>query len=151
MQLYSSIDQNEIALWARLVRYVTGATAAIDHDLATAAAEPLSAYDVLYAVYRAPHRRVRFGELHRGLILSKSALSRSVDSLVGRGYLKKEVCETDRRGQEVLLTAKGVDALRRTWRIYGPGIQREFVSRLSATDLKDLDRILCKLEEPTLL
>lgn len=144
------MDKREIALWARLVRYVSGATAAIDRDLAAAGAEPLSAYDVLYTVYRAPHRRLRFGDLHRGLILSKSALSRSVDSLVLRGYLKKEECETDRRGQEVLLTPKGIDALRRTWMTYGPGIRREFTSKLNASDVKALEQILGKLEEPQL-
>jgi DNA-binding MarR family transcriptional regulator len=137
----------EIALWARLVRYVSTSTGAIDRDLARANVESLSTYDVLYAVYQAPERRVRFGDLHRGLILSKSALSRSVDALVRRGFLRKEDCPDDRRGHYVMLTAKGLEALRRSWKIYGPGIRREFAAKLNAADLDVLQGLLLKLEK----
>lgn len=135
-------SREEVALWAALVRFATSALASIERDLAAAGAPPLSVYDVLYAVYCGPGHSLQFSELQHGLILTKSGLSRAVDSLVRSRHLSKTACANDLRRQIVTLTPKGKSALRRIWRIYGPGISREFSRKLTIKEKGELAKLL---------
>ena len=56
----------------------------------------------------------------RQIFLRESGLTRLVDRLVERGYLERRACESDRRGQLIVLTAEG----RRAFRHAAPNVVR---------------------------
>jgi DNA-binding MarR family transcriptional regulator len=102
-------------------------------------------YEILFLVNSAKGHQIRMTELADMLILSKSALTRAVDSLVKVGYIKRLNCSEDRRVSYAAMTAKGHAALKAAWPIFRSSLQRHFGSRLSIQDAKALEQILKKL------
>jgi len=72
---------------------------------------PHAYYEVLVRLSEAPERRLRMSELARASTSSRSRLSHAVARLEQRGWVRREDCPTDRRGQVAVLTDEGFDAL----------------------------------------
>ena len=68
---------------------------------------------LLAALYEAPGHRLRSGGLAEAGWISPSRLSHAVRSMQSSGWVARERAEGDGRGQEVVLTAAGVDVVRR--------------------------------------
>ena len=68
---------------------------------------------LLAALYEAPGRRVRAGALADFALISPSRLSHAVRSMHASGWVERERAAGDGRGQEIVLTSDGVDAVRR--------------------------------------
>jgi DNA-binding MarR family transcriptional regulator len=68
---------------------------------------------VLVALYEAPERRLRAGELARAARISPSRLSHALRSMEGSGWIERRRAASDGRGQEIALTAAGIGAVRR--------------------------------------
>jgi DNA-binding MarR family transcriptional regulator len=90
----------------------------VEQALTAADLPPLSWYDVLYTLYRAPERRLRIGELADAVVLSPTGTSRLVDRLERAGHLRRETVAGDRRGAYAVLTDDGRACLRRMWPVY---------------------------------
>lgn len=133
-----------IRAWARMVRLTQMALSHIDQQLAGAGLISLSWYDVLYAVYSSPDRKLRLSDLVNKVILSKSALSRSVENLVRKGLLKKIPCQNDLRAAWLEVTPAGKDALRKSWSVYRQGIQEHFSSKISEKEAEALAGFLSR-------
>jgi len=119
----------------------------IDEDLSRADVGSLTDYDVLYTLYLSPERRVRLAELATAALLSRSGLSRLVDRLEAKGFLRREPCEDDRRGAFAHLTDEGVEELRRIWKIYSAGIARYFFPTLTAEETETVGRIFGRVRD----
>ncbi len=72
-----------------------------------------SEYDVLVNIAGAPREGIRPTDLAERVLLTKSGLTRLIDRLVERGYIERHACETDRRGQLIVLTPEGRHAFKR--------------------------------------
>jgi DNA-binding MarR family transcriptional regulator len=68
-------------------------------------------YEILVRLSEAPDRTLRMSQLAEASQSSRSRLSHAVARLEERGWLRREVCPTDRRGQLAVLTAEGFAAL----------------------------------------
>ena len=79
----------------------------IEARLAGAGLPPLAWYDVLWALERAPERRLRMSELADHVVLSRSNLTRLVDRLEEAGLVARERSPHDRRAQHIRLTRAG--------------------------------------------
>ncbi|EMO11724.1 MarR family protein [Leptospira borgpetersenii str. Noumea 25] len=86
-------------------------------------------------------------DIAQEIILSKSALTRSVDKLVAEGFLKRERSEEDAREFIIEITSSGIQALRNSWPIYEEGIREIFVSKLTPKETSELLRIFRKLNK----
>ena len=117
----------------------------IEKDLACAELIPLTWYDVLFALSKAPEQRLRMSEIATALVLSRSGLTRLVDRLEAQGFLVRETCATDRRGSFAILTDKGCDELRKTWPFYRQGIIEYFSRHVSDEEIKVLAKSLQRL------
>lgn len=106
---------------------------------------PFNWYEMLYLVNSQPHHRAKMTDLARMLVLSKSALSRSVDSLEKVGFLKRVSCPEDRRVSYITVTAKGLQNLKSAWPVFRSSLQKNFSDRLTIQDAKALEQILLKL------
>ena len=88
-------------------------TKALDAELVREHGLPLSSYEVLLFLADAPdgsHAHVRAG---RGVLLSRSGLTRLVDRMEREGLLRRERCEDDARGYYARDHRRGPRAVRR--------------------------------------
>jgi len=74
------------------------------------------------------------------VILSKSGVTRLIDRLVLDGLVERRACASDARGAEAVLTAEGLDRLRRASRTHLRGIEEHFLTAVEAGDLPVLER-----------
>lgn len=92
----------------------------------------LAWYDVLWALESAPGQRQRMHELARGVVLSRSNLTRLVDRLEAAGLARREASEDDGRGAHAAITPKGLAMRKRMWPVYRECIQALFNQRIPA-------------------
>lgn len=108
---------------------------------------PHTYFVLLVALYEAPARRLRAGELARAARISPSRLSHALRSMEASGWVARQRAASDGRGQEVVLSTAGVDAVRRL----APRQQAEVrVPLLQGFSDSDLTR-LAELLEPVLV
>jgi DNA-binding MarR family transcriptional regulator len=126
------IEELYLDAWRAFLNAHAAVIRRVEDALATAGLPPLSWYDVLWPLYRAPERTLRMGELAASVVtISRSGLTRLVDRIEGAGLLRRRASATDRRGTEVTLTREGAAMLRRMWPVYAAELQRSFVAVLS--------------------
>ena len=101
-------------------------------------------YDVLYTLSkcRAP---IRLGELNRRVLLSQPALSRMVDRMVERGFVRREADERDGRGVRLSLTEAGRAQQRSTGRRHALNVSRAMNDCFEPDELRELMRLCRKL------
>ena len=103
-------------------------------------------YDVLYTLSKCPEP-VRLTELNRHVLLSQPALSRMVDRLVARRLVERCTDPVDGRGVRLALTEAGRAAQRQVGRRHGRSVARAMLADLSPAELRQLTRILDKLNK----
>ena len=108
----------------------------LDEELRTEQSMSLAEYDALVQLAVAPGRRLRMSTLADRVLLSRSGVTRLVDRLEAAGLVDRTQCTTDARGAEAVLTETGLGRLRRATRTHLRGIDRYFMSPLSADELR---------------
>jgi DNA-binding MarR family transcriptional regulator len=117
----------------------------IESDLAEAGLPPLTWYDVLWAIRRAPGRRLRMSELASGVTLSRGGLTKLADRLEDAGLVRRELVDGDGRGLYAVLTDEGETMLRRMWPVYSRALRESFVDVLSADEAETIGRALARV------
>jgi DNA-binding MarR family transcriptional regulator len=132
-------------------RALLGARAAlidrIEEALAAAELPPLSWYDVLHALYLAPERRLRMGELAGKMVaIGRTGLTRLVDRIEDAGLVRREPVAGDRRGSYTVLTEEGEHVLlERMWPVYASEIEDRFAKLLSEDEAELLRETLSRV------
>ena len=106
---------------------------------------PIAWYDVLVELNRDPEMGLRQFEIGGRILLSKHNLSRLLDRLEKEALVRRRACSEDGRGNMITITAKGQTTLQAMWPVYKSAIEENFAGKLEAKDLKELLRILGKI------
>jgi DNA-binding MarR family transcriptional regulator len=130
----SGIRETHLAAWRAVLNAHTSVVANAEAALAAAELPPLAWYDVLWAIRRAPARRVRMAELAASLTISRGGLTKLADRLENAGFLRREPADDDGRGLYAVLTADGNTLLRRMWPVYSRALRETFVSAISSEE-----------------
>ena len=101
-------------------------------------------YDVLNTLSKSDEP-LRMGELHRHLLLSQPALSRMVDRLAERGFIKRQADPADRRGVRLSLTRTGREKQREIGRRHARSVARAVTAELDPGELEQLGTLCWKL------
>ena len=72
---------------------------ALDRQLQHESDMPHAYFEILVRLSEAPERTLRMSELAHSTLSSRSRLSHAVARLEERGWVQREDCPTDRRGQ----------------------------------------------------
>src|SRR3954447_7702747 len=104
----------EVAAWRGFLRVYNALAKRLDAQLEAEHDLPLSSYEVLIALQRAPERRLRMAELADRVVLSRSGMTRLVDRLEREGLLARDACSSDARGCFAVLTDAGGEVLARS-------------------------------------
>jgi DNA-binding MarR family transcriptional regulator len=142
----SKLGLSQFKAWGSFIVSHSRVYRQVERALETASGSvPYHWYDVLFVLHRAKDRRMRLSDLAEKIVTSKSALTRSIDKMADAGLIKRVQCNEDKRVQYAMVTAKGHQALKRSWPIYRAAVQEYFGKHLSNQEAKQLEKILGKL------
>ena len=111
-----------------------------DHDLS------MADYEVLAQLSDAPDRRMRMSELAEIAMLSKSRLSHRMKVMEKAGWVRREECESDKRGYFAVMTEKGWKAIVKAAPDHVHSVRDRFVDHLTAKDQEDLAKIFDRIQ-----
>jgi DNA-binding MarR family transcriptional regulator len=105
------LDDEEQRAWRAYLESSKVLYDALDRQLQREADMPHAYYEILVRLSEAPDRGMRMSELADVTRSSRSRLSHAVARLEERGWVVREDCPTDRRGQIAVLTDAGFQVL----------------------------------------
>jgi DNA-binding MarR family transcriptional regulator len=136
--LASHMSELELAAWRGLFRVHAAFVRDLDRELEETHGLPLTQFEVLIHLDKAPDKRLRMSELASMVLLSQSGVTRLVDRLEAQGLVVREPCPSDRRGLHARLTDEGSRRLAEALPTHIDGIRARFLSRLEQDDLRSL-------------
>lgn len=134
-----------IQAWVRLVRAHQTAFSCVETALKKAGLPPLSWYDVLLELERAGEQGMRPYELERELLLKQYGVSRLVDRIETKGYIKRQTCGDDGRGMRLTITPAGQKIRLQMWPVYKASIEKAMGSKLTSQQAENLSKLLSKI------
>jgi DNA-binding MarR family transcriptional regulator len=108
-------------------------------------------YEILVALSEAPQRSMRMSELADRCLSSRSRLSHAVSRLEERGWVRRQVCESDGRGQLAVLTDEGFAALEAAAPVHVEGVRTHLFDQLTpqqVQNLRDIGETLLRHLDP---
>lgn len=145
----SRIPSAHLDLWRALLNSHAAVCDDVETRLRKADLPPLSWYDVLWALRRAPGRSLRMHQLAAAVVtISPSGLSRLVDRIEAAGLLRREPSATDRRGYDAVLTKDGSVMLRRMWPVYAAALAEHIVDTLTEEEADHATELLTRIQTP---
>ena len=107
----------------------------------------MSDYEILVHLSEAPDRQIRMSELAQSAMISKSRLSHRMKVMEKAGWVRREVCTLDKRGQFAIMTEKGWKAIVKAAPDHVDSIRARFIDHLTVKDQEDLARIFERVSE----
>jgi DNA-binding MarR family transcriptional regulator len=137
-------DPDRFAVWRAFVTAYATINQALERELVEDRQLPLSWYEVLWQLNE-DGGRLRMAELAERLVINKSSLSRLCDRLEAADLLARQTVPEDARGVYAVLTRQGREVLRRAAPSHLRGVEEQFATHLTDTDVAALQRIFAKL------
>jgi DNA-binding MarR family transcriptional regulator len=141
------VSEPHLSAWRSVLNVHATVVARVEEALAEAELPPLAWYDVLWALRRAPGRRLRMAELAESLTLSRGGLTKLADRLEAARLLLREPAADDGRGLNAVLTDAGAELLRRMWPVYSKVLRETFVEAISADEAAVIAAALDRAKE----
>ncbi|MFF8554446.1 MarR family winged helix-turn-helix transcriptional regulator [Streptomyces sp. NPDC015501] len=114
----------------------------LDRQLQRDAGMPHTYYGLLVQLSQAPRRRMRMTELARNAKITRSRLSHAVARLEKNGWVRREDCPSDKRGQNAVLTDDGYAMLRRSAPGHVEAVRQAMFDRLTPEQVSSLGEIM---------
>jgi DNA-binding MarR family transcriptional regulator len=131
--------------WVRLIRAGREVAGRIEADLKAAGYPPLSWYDVLLSLKKAPEGRRTPREIEHEVLFEQYNLSRLLDRMEAEGLVRRIPFPGDKRRQLVEITEEGRALQERMWPVYGAAINRFFGDKLGEKEAGQLSALLLRL------
>jgi DNA-binding MarR family transcriptional regulator len=132
------VGEAQLAAWRGLVRVHAALARELDAELEARHGVPLSSYEVLRALGKAPDGRLRMAELAEHVLLSRSGMTRLIDRLEREGMVCRSTCDKDGRGCYAVLTNAGRRVVEDARSTHIEVVRRGFVRHFSEDELRDL-------------
>jgi DNA-binding MarR family transcriptional regulator len=147
------LDAEEQKAWRAWLYSSTLLTDRLDRELTRATGIPHAYYEILVQLSEAPDRMMRMSELADRCLSSRSRLSHAVSRLEDKGWVRRQVCESDGRGQLAVLTDEGFAALEAAAPVHVEGVRTHLFDQLSPEQvaaMRDIGETLLRhLDAPT--
>lgn len=105
------LDQEEQRTWRAYLYSAQLLLDRLDRELTHTTGISHAYYEILVALSETPGRMMRMSELADRCLSSRSRLSHAVSRLEERGWVRRQTCAEDGRGQLAVLTDDGFEAL----------------------------------------
>ncbi|SCG71900.1 MarR family winged helix-turn-helix transcriptional regulator [Micromonospora humi] len=135
------LDPDEQRTWRAFLTASRALMDTLDRELQRDAGMPHAYYEILVRLSEAPGRRLRMSDLADATGSSRSRLSHAAARLEAAGWIRREDCPTDRRGQLAVLTDEGFATLAAAAPGHVEGVRRHLFDALSPAQVDQLRRI----------
>ena len=132
------LTDEEQRIWRAYMHATTLLEDHLDRQLQRDAGMPHIYYGLLVQLGEAPHRRLRMTELAMNAKITRSRLSHAVARLEKNGWVRREDCPSDKRGQFAVLTDEGYEVLKRTAPGHVAAVRQALFDRLGPDQRKAL-------------
>ncbi|MFD8935210.1 MarR family winged helix-turn-helix transcriptional regulator [Streptomyces sp. NPDC059578] len=136
------MSSDEQRVWQAYLSATTLLDDHLDRQLQRDAGMPHLYYGFLVQLAEAPRRRLRMTEMARAAKITRSRLSHAVARLEKSGWVTREDCPSDRRGQFAVLTDQGYEVLRRTAPGHVEAVRQALFDRLTPGQQQSLGEIM---------
>ena len=123
----------------------------LDRELTRETGMPHTYYEILVALSETEGRMLRMSELADRCLSSRSRLSHAVSRLEERGWVRRQVCADDGRGQLAVLTDEGFAALAAAAPVHVAGVRAHLFDQLSPSQvahMRELGETLLRHLDP---
>jgi len=134
----AELDEVELAAWRGLFRVHAALVRELDAELDARHGLPLSSYEVLRTLRKAPDGRLRMAELAEHVLLSRSGMTRLIDRLEREGMVARSTCDKDGRGCYAVLTDDGRVTVDRARTTHLAVVRTSFLRHFSAEEMREL-------------
>jgi DNA-binding MarR family transcriptional regulator len=131
-----------LAAWRTFLIAHARVTRLLDDELQAEHHLSLAEYDALLQLAEADGHRLRMNQLADRVLLSRSGVTRLIDRLESDGLVERITCETDARGADAVITARGLARMRAAARTHLRGIEAYFLSHVEREELAAIERSL---------
>jgi DNA-binding MarR family transcriptional regulator len=135
------LSAEEQRTWRSFLMACQSLFAAADAQLMRDAGMPHGYYEILVHLSEAPDRALRMTQLAMASSYSKSRLSHAVARLEERGWVVRQDCPTDRRGQVAQLTDDGLTVLEAAAPGHVEQVRRSLIDALTPEQVQQLSEI----------
>ena len=119
----------------------------LERELTRATGISSAYYEILVQLSESPERSLRMSELADRCLSSRSRLSHAVSRLEERGWVRRQNCAEDGRGQLAVLTDEGFAALEAAAPVHVESVRTHLFDQLSAaqiTSARDIGETLLR-------
>ena len=136
------LDDDEQRIWRSYLHATMLLEDHLDRQLQRDAGMPHIYYGLLVGLAEAPHRRLRMTELAMKAKITRSRLSHAIARLEKNGWVRREDCPSDKRGQFAVLTDQGRQMLGEAAPGHVTVVRNAVFDRLSPEQQKSLGEIM---------
>jgi DNA-binding MarR family transcriptional regulator len=136
------LSEEEQRTWRAYVHAVTLLEDHLDRQLQRDAGMPHVYYGLLVKLAESPERRLRMTELAMHAKITRSRLSHAIARLEKNGWVRREDCPSDKRGQFAVLTDQGGEVLAQTAPGHVAAVRQAVFDRLSPEQQKSLGEMM---------
>ncbi|ATY96256.1 MarR family winged helix-turn-helix transcriptional regulator [Streptomyces bacillaris] len=136
------LTDEEQRVWRAYLHATTLLEDHLDRQLQRDAGMPHTYYGLLVQLSQAPRRRMRMTELARNAKITRSRLSHAIARLEKNGWVRREECPSDKRGQNAVLTEEGYAMLSRSAPGHVDAVRHALFDRLTPEQVRSLGDIM---------
>ena len=129
------LTRNETKAWLGLIKSQQMLIDKVEEEFKNNSLPPLSWYDILLELDKAPEVGLRLNELGQRILLSKYNVTRIIDRLENEGLVSRDACPVDGRGKFACITPKGRRLRKKMWPKYYKVIKEHFLSKFNSKEL----------------
>lgn len=108
----------------------------------------LADYEVLAYLDSQSDGQARMAELAATALVSRSRLTYRVDRMERAGLVRREPCDTDRRGSFAVITQRGRDLFLAAERVHGEAVRRYILGLAPANELRKIVETVERTQVP---
>ncbi|OKI87546.1 MarR family transcriptional regulator [Streptomyces sp. CB02058] len=136
------LTAEEQSVWRAYLHATTLMEDHLDRQLQRDAGMPHIYYGLLVQLSQAPRRQKRMTELAKDAKITRSRLSHAVARLEKNGWVRREECPSDKRGQNAVLTDEGYEMLARSAPGHVEAVRQAMFARLTPEQVVSLGEIM---------
>ncbi|MBO4259890.1 MarR family winged helix-turn-helix transcriptional regulator [Streptomyces griseorubiginosus] len=136
------LTSEEQRIWRSYLHATTLLEDHLDRQLQRDAGMPHISYGLLVGLAEAPGGRLRMTELAMKAKITRSRLSHAIARLEKNGWVRREDCPSDKRGQFAVLTQQGHEVLDRTAPGHVTAVRQAVFERLTPEQQQALGEIM---------
>ncbi|MGW0788965.1 MarR family winged helix-turn-helix transcriptional regulator [Streptomyces sp. NPDC002911] len=136
------LTDEEQSVWRAYLHATTLMEDHLDRQLQRDAGMPHIYYGLLVQLSQAPRRQKRMTQLAKDAKITRSRLSHAVARLEKNGWVRREECPSDKRGQNAILTDEGYMMLSRSAPGHVEAVRQAMFDRLSPQQVQSLGEIM---------